>query len=76
MLQYTSLIIHDVCVKKPMCVSLHGWVRRLHENVTVDEKHVNNKWYCEKHSYRGRLRERKTWEEKKKAGLKEKVEEW
>lgn len=24
MLQYTSLIIHDVCVKKPMCVSLHG----------------------------------------------------
>lgn len=41
LLQYVLLIIHDVCVeKKCMLVSLHG---SAHENVTADQKCVNNK---------------------------------
>lgn len=69
-----------MCVWKNLCVSLHGWVRRLHENVTVDEKHVNNKWYCVPGSERETLLQReikrKQNMERKKAGLKEKVEKW
>lgn len=59
MLQYTpALIIHDVCVC--VCAQTYmcefAWL--LAWNVTVDEKHVNNKWYCV-HGPRGRGVKRK-----------------
>lgn len=46
MLQYTALIIHDVCVS--VCAQTYvcefAWLSAsLALNVTVDEKHVNNK---------------------------------
>lgn len=35
-----------VCEKTCVWVCMAELQTRLHENVTVDEKHVNNKWYC------------------------------
>lgn len=65
LLQYMALIIHDVCVYRHTCVSLHGRVCRLHEmSLLMKSMLIINDTAREKHTKRGRLRERKAWKRK------------